>query len=104
MQDELPVEQLSEDKVDKNSSDGSASTSSTDTTGFEFPQYPTKTFNKGIAFVSVLAAVGLFLSGRLDLGVSLKDLSAAALPYEQVYLLEFTFLNDLTLFITFDTS
>lgn len=48
-----------------------------------FPVYPNKTFNKQLAFVSVLAAVGLFLSGRLDLGVSLKDLSAAALPYEQ---------------------
>lgn len=84
-QDELPVEQLSEDKGDKNSSNESASTStsSTNNTGFEFPQYPTKTFNKGIAFVSVVAAVGLFLSGRLDLGVSLKDLSAVALPYEQ---------------------
>lgn len=88
MQDELPVEQPNEDKGDKNSSDDSASTStSTSSTGFEFPQYPTKTFNKGIAFVSVLAAFGLFLSGRLDLGVSLKDLSAVALPYEQVYLL-----------------
>ncbi|KAL1809859.1 hypothetical protein ACET3Z_026849 [Daucus carota] len=76
-QDELAVE-VSEDKDDKNSSNESASTS-----GFEFPQYPTKTFNTGLAFVSVVAAVGLFLSGRLDLGVSLKDISAVALPYEQ---------------------
>ncbi|KAL8258982.1 hypothetical protein R6Q59_026935 [Mikania micrantha] len=26
----------------------------------------------------------MFLSGRLDFGVSLKDLSAAALPYEEI--------------------
>lgn len=83
----MPVEGSEDKGDDKNSSSESASTSSTrDTTGFEFPQYPNKTFNKGIAFVSVIAAVGLFLSGRLDLGVSLKDLSAVALPYEQVYI------------------
>lgn len=35
---------------------------------------------------STLAALGLFLFARLDFGVSLKDLSAAALPYEQVCL------------------
>lgn len=33
---------------------------------------------------STLAALGLFLFTRLDFGVSLKDLSAAALPYEEV--------------------
>lgn len=48
------------------------------------PEYPTKTLNKQIAVVSTLAAVGLFLSTRLDFGVSLKDLSAMALPYEEV--------------------
>lgn len=48
-----------------------------------FPQFPNKTINRSIAVVSTLAAVGLFLSGRLDFGVSLKDLSAAALPYEE---------------------
>lgn len=47
------------------------------------PEYPSKNFNKQIAVVSTLAAVGLFLSTRLDLGVSLKDLSAMALPYEE---------------------
>lgn len=47
------------------------------------PQFPNKTLNKQIAAVSVLAALGLFLSARLDFGVSLKDLSAAALPYEE---------------------
>lgn len=47
------------------------------------PEYPSKNFNKQIAVVSTLAAVGLFLSTRLDFGVSLKDLSAMALPYEE---------------------
>ncbi|XP_073019818.1 thioredoxin-like protein HCF164, chloroplastic [Primulina eburnea] len=48
-----------------------------------FPQYPDKKFNRVIAAVSTFAAVGLFLSARLDFGVSLKDLTAAALPYEE---------------------
>lgn len=46
------------------------------------PELPNKTINKRIAVVTTVAAVGLFLSSRLDFGVSLKDLSAAALPYE----------------------
>ncbi|XP_071695975.1 thioredoxin-like protein HCF164, chloroplastic [Rutidosis leptorrhynchoides] len=48
-----------------------------------FPEMPNKSLNRRIAVVSVVGAVGLFLSGRLDFGVSLKDLSAAALPYEE---------------------
>ncbi|KAA8547282.1 hypothetical protein F0562_003854 [Nyssa sinensis] len=48
-----------------------------------FPEFPNKDVSKRIAVVSTLAAVGLFFSTRLDLGVSLKDLSAAALPYEE---------------------
>ncbi|KAF5779391.1 putative protein disulfide-isomerase [Helianthus annuus] len=51
--------------------------------GVPFPELPNKSLNRRIAIVSVLGAVGLFLSGRLDFGVSLKDLSAAALPYEE---------------------
>ncbi|XP_028768344.1 thioredoxin-like protein HCF164, chloroplastic [Neltuma alba] len=47
------------------------------------PEFPSKDINKKIAAVSALAAVGLFLSTRLDFGVSLKDLSAVALPYEE---------------------
>lgn len=50
-----------------------------------FPEFPDKGINRRIALVSTLAAVGLFLSARLDFGVSLKDLSAAALPYEEVF-------------------
>jgi hypothetical protein len=48
------------------------------------PEFPNKDVNKRIAVVSLLAAAGLFLSSRLDFGVSLKDLSVAALPYEEV--------------------
>ena len=51
------------------------------------PEFPNKDVNKRIAVVSLLAAAGLFLSSRLDFGVSLKDLSAAALPYEEVCLI-----------------
>lgn len=47
------------------------------------PEYPTRDFNRRVALVSVLAALGLFSSPRLDLGVSLKDITAAALPYEE---------------------
>ncbi|KAJ6678518.1 THIOREDOXIN-LIKE PROTEIN HCF164 CHLOROPLASTIC [Salix viminalis] len=47
------------------------------------PEFPNKDVNKRIAVVSLLAAAGLFLSSRLDIGVSLTDLSAAALPYEE---------------------
>lgn len=48
------------------------------------PAYPTRDFNRRVALVSVLAALGLFSSQRLDLGVSLKDITAEALPYEEV--------------------
>lgn len=51
------------------------------------PEFPSKDINTKIAAVSTLAALGLFLSTRLDFGVSLKDLSAVALPYEEVYFL-----------------
>ncbi|XP_054808797.1 thioredoxin-like protein HCF164, chloroplastic [Prosopis cineraria] len=50
------------------------------------PEFPSKDINKKIAAVSTLAALGLFLSSRLDFGVSLKDLSAVALPYEEALL------------------
>lgn len=49
-------------------------------------EYPSKDVNRRIAVVSAIAAVGLFLSTRLDVGISLKDLSASALPYEEVCL------------------
>lgn len=49
-----------------------------------FPEFPTKDINRRVAVVSIVAAVGFFLRRRLDFGVSLKDLSASALPYEEV--------------------
>nr|ABF70020.1 hypothetical protein MA4_8L21.46 [Musa acuminata] len=49
-----------------------------------FVEFPNKEINRRVALASTLAAVGLFISARLDFGVSLKDLSAAAIPYEEV--------------------
>lgn len=49
-----------------------------------FPEFPSKDMNRRIALTSTAAAVGLFLSRRLDFGFSLKDLAAASTPYEEV--------------------
>ncbi|KAF6155762.1 hypothetical protein GIB67_007409 [Kingdonia uniflora] len=56
-------------------------TDSTQDTGFS--EFPNKKISRKIALASTLAAVGLFLSKRLEFGVSLKDLSVAAIPYEE---------------------
>ncbi|KAL5752810.1 hypothetical protein ACOSQ2_023317 [Xanthoceras sorbifolium] len=48
-----------------------------------FIEFPNREINKRIAVFSTLAAVGFFIFTRLDFGVSLKDLSAAALPFEE---------------------
>lgn len=77
MQQNLIVESVS----DENNKTSKVTSSPS---GDGFPELPNKSLNRRIAVVSVLGAVGLFLSGRLDFGVSLKDLSAAALPYEEV--------------------
>ncbi|GAV65561.1 Thioredoxin domain-containing protein [Cephalotus follicularis] len=58
-----------------------SSTSSAD--GGLISEFPNRSINKPIAVVATLAAVALFLSTRLDFGISLKDLSATALPYEK---------------------
>lgn len=50
----------------------------------ELAQFPNKNINRRIAVGSTVAAAGLFLSTRLDFGVSLKALSATAIPYEEV--------------------
>lgn len=64
-----------------------------ETTPSGLPEYPTKDLNRRTAVASMLAAVGLFVSGRLDFsGSSLKDLSAAALPFEEVCSSYFPFL------------
>ncbi|XP_042758092.1 thioredoxin-like protein HCF164, chloroplastic [Lactuca sativa] len=51
--------------------------------GGGLPALPNKSLNRRVAITSVLGAVGLFVSGRLDFGVSLNDLSVASLPYEE---------------------
>ncbi|XP_057756670.1 thioredoxin-like protein HCF164, chloroplastic [Arachis stenosperma] len=61
--------------------DAAAPSSSSSPPGL--PELPNKDTNRKIAIVSILAAWGLFLSSRLDFGVSLKDLTALALPYEE---------------------
>lgn len=73
----MPVEPDSE-------SNESTSQPTSPSEGSSLPELPTKGINKRIAVASTLAAVGLFFSSRLDFGVSLKDLTAAALPYEEV--------------------
>ncbi|KAK1269135.1 hypothetical protein QJS04_geneDACA006577 [Acorus gramineus] len=56
---------------------------STASTDIEPNFFPTKDINRRVAAASSLAAVGLFLSTRLEFGVSLKDLAAASVPYEK---------------------
>ncbi|CAI0554000.1 unnamed protein product, partial [Linum tenue] len=65
---------------------GEATSSSSDSSGL--PEFPTRNLNRRIAVGSGLFGVGLFVLGRLDFGVSLKDLSAVALPYEEVCLIK----------------
>ncbi|KAH0940549.1 hypothetical protein HID58_000186 [Brassica napus] len=48
-----------------------------------FPESPNRDVNRRVAVASVVAALALFLSTRLDFGISLKDLTASALPYEE---------------------
>jgi hypothetical protein len=73
------------------------SSSSKETTSL--PQLPNKDISRKIAIASTLAALGLFVFTRLDLGVSLKDLSAVALPYEQVH--SFPSSHPFSLFLVF---
>ncbi|KAJ0961064.1 hypothetical protein J5N97_000965 [Dioscorea zingiberensis] len=61
--------------------DKSEPTSVPQNTGFA--EFPSKDINRRIALASVTSAVGLFLTTRLEFGVSLKDLSAYAIPYEE---------------------
>lgn len=85
IQDKLAVEPGTPNgNSSDNNTPNEATTTTSTSTSFGFPEFPSKVLNKQIALVSTLAAVGLFLSSRLDFGVSLKDLSAVALPYEQV--------------------
>ncbi|TYI93929.1 hypothetical protein E1A91_D02G169100v1 [Gossypium mustelinum] len=69
--------------AEPDSVDDSTSEATTSSVGGGFSESPNKNINRRIAIGSTLAAVGLFMSSRLDFGVSLKDLSAAAVPYEE---------------------
>ncbi|TYI36506.1 hypothetical protein ES332_A03G146500v1 [Gossypium tomentosum] len=69
--------------AEPDSVDDSTSEATNSFVGGEFSEFPNKNINRRIAIGSTLAAVGLFMSSRLDFGVSLKDLSAAAVPYEE---------------------
>ncbi|XP_062010887.1 thioredoxin-like protein HCF164, chloroplastic [Rosa rugosa] len=71
-----PVEPVSGNEV-------SSTVMSSSSTDPGIPEFPNKNTNRQVAVVSTLAALALFLSGRLDFGVSLKDLTVAALPYEE---------------------
>lgn len=82
IQENSPVEPVSGNEV------SSPATSSSTDSGI--PQFPNKNSNRQVAVVSTLAALALFLSGRLDFGVSLKDLTVAALPYEEVRPISYT--------------
>ncbi|XP_022735642.1 thioredoxin-like protein HCF164, chloroplastic [Durio zibethinus] len=48
-----------------------------------FSEFPNKNISRRIALGPTLAAASLFLLSRIDFGVSLKDLSAVAVPYEE---------------------
>lgn len=65
-----------------------------------FIEFPNKDINRRIALASSFGALGLFLSSRLDFGVSLKDLAANAVPYEEVGQFEFLHLFQLMNFLS----
>ncbi|KAL4363799.1 hypothetical protein GQ457_04G009440 [Hibiscus cannabinus] len=83
----IPTETQPSDKekvlAEPDSVKDSTSEATTSSDGGGFSEFPNKSLNRRVAVGSTLAAVGLFLSSRLDFGVSLKDLSAAAVPYEE---------------------
>ena len=83
---------MDQEKVlaEPNSVKDGPSQATTSSVGGGFSEFPNKNINRRIALGSTLAAVGLFLSSRLDFGVSLKDLSAAAMPFEEVLFLNFS--------------
>ncbi|XVE91982.1 hypothetical protein REPUB_Repub01dG0057800 [Reevesia pubescens] len=81
----VETEHCNKEKVlaEPDSAKDSTSPATTSSIGGGFSEFPNKNINRRIAVGSTLAAVGLFLSSRLDFGVSLKDLSAAAMSYEE---------------------
>ncbi|XP_020091937.1 thioredoxin-like protein HCF164, chloroplastic isoform X3 [Ananas comosus] len=69
--------------VESKSVDDSSQPASSVSQNAGFVEFPNKDVNRRIALASTTAAVGLFLSTRLEFGVSLKDLAASAVPYEE---------------------
>ncbi|ESQ53400.1 hypothetical protein EUTSA_v10026051mg [Eutrema salsugineum] len=76
-QEKLVVDDSSTGEIKEVESSQASSSSS------GFPESPNRDINRRVAATSVIAALALFLSTRLDFGISLKDLTAAALPYEE---------------------
>lgn len=66
-------------------SDSTSTQATTSSTDSGFIQFPNKEINKRVAIASTLGALGFLLFTRLEFGVSLKDLTALALPYEEVF-------------------
>ncbi|KAF8098959.1 hypothetical protein N665_0255s0035 [Sinapis alba] len=77
-QEKLVVDNGSTSEIPKVAEPSSSSSSSSG-----FPESPNRDVNRRVAAASVIAALALFLSTRLDFGISLKDLTASALPYEE---------------------
>lgn len=78
--DSSPLTEIQPPSEPSSVDDKTVTTSSSDAS---LPELPNKEVNKRIALLSTVAALGLFLSTRLDFGVSLGDLTALALPYEE---------------------
>ncbi|CAA6663052.1 unnamed protein product [Spirodela intermedia] len=79
----IPPLRRSEDvKVETDAARNSSSDSAGPAQKSEFPEFPNRNFSRQVAVASTIAAVSLFLSSRLEFGVSLKDLAVNAIPYE----------------------
>lgn len=72
------------DEISPASKEVESSVASSSSSSSGFPESPNKDINRRVAAISVIAALSLFVSARLDFGISLKDLTASALPYEEV--------------------
>ncbi|CAN8328186.1 unnamed protein product [Cochlearia groenlandica] len=79
-QEKLAVDDSSSSEITAASKEVESSSSSSSSV---LPASPNKDINRRVAAASVVAALALFLSTRLDFGISLKDLTASALPYEE---------------------
>ncbi|XP_010437288.1 PREDICTED: thioredoxin-like protein HCF164, chloroplastic [Camelina sativa] len=78
-----PQEKLIVDNGENSAASKEVESSSSSSSSPGFPETPNKDINRRVAAVTVIAALSLFVSTRLDFGISLKDLTASALPYEE---------------------